>query len=215
LTRGNAGYFVGVYDVRLEVIWVDLHFAGANLGVRRSLKAQFAVPQPSFGSNWGTEGAACDWTSRIEVAKSGGGIQRGTYLVIAEFFECLNRSIVFEQNSRRGVARKIGGETSGTFVCSRSHANCAFGIGAIEFAQTLFQPRRIQRTDCEHADTALGAAWLAHEPVSTSTSGIGQRGVDNLHEFAVSLRVRHPSRIVHNANSRRRKRDLLLSTCDA
>jgi hypothetical protein len=48
------------------------------------------------------------------------------------------------------------------------------------------KPGGIELMDGEDPHTALGAAGLADQPFSTAAGGVGQPGVDNLHQSAIA-----------------------------
>jgi hypothetical protein len=61
-------------------------------------------------------------------------------------------------------------------------------IAARKLLKPLLQTGRIELMDSEDADAALCAPGLADKPMPAAVPGVGQRGIEYLHQLAVARR---------------------------
>jgi hypothetical protein len=112
-------------------------------------------------------------------------IERGAGLIVGEFGKVRFCFLAFIQDATSGIAGKVWSQPFNRFLCSGANAAGSFRIAYFKLSHPVSQARSIKLIDRERADAALRAAGPAHQPVSASSSGVGQSGVHDLDELPV------------------------------
>jgi hypothetical protein len=68
------------------------------------------------------------------------------------------------------------------------------GIFEAEDGHSSGETKGIEFSDGECTVAALCASWAANQPRTRPLRGIGQRGIHNLHEFAITRRKTHAAK---------------------
>jgi cytochrome c peroxidase len=92
---------------------------------------------------------------------------------------------IFIQHASRGVARKDCRQARYRVSSSVPNPIGSGWIGRLHLGKPFPQARGIQLTDGKNAHTALGTSRPACKPFAAAPSGIGKRGVDDLHQSPV------------------------------
>jgi len=175
----------------------DGHLAGGDLVGGGSDEAELAVAEDigvldaAVDVDGRAEDAAGHGAAVVDVAESGGGVERGTGRLIGKTGEA--------GAARRRIIEEAGGEVAGEIRCecldpgvgALFNAGGARGIPGAERIHAVSQAERVKGVDGEGSVTALGAAWTADEPVAGAGGGVGQGCVDDLHENGVSAGDAH------------------------
>jgi hypothetical protein len=173
-------------DAGLEVVGVEMNFAGCDLFLGCAVEAELADAEAGIAciilsTKRRTEDAAGHGAGGIEVAESGGGIENGAGLVVGEVFEL---RVVDEAGVR--VAGKKRSETSGRFTGALADGRGAVGIDGIEGGEAFAETGGVQLGDGKDADAALRASGSAEEEGAGAAGGIGNGGVDDVDELGVA-----------------------------
>jgi len=124
-------------------------------------------------------------TVRIQIASPRHWIQNRAHLVIRKVLEPFQRIVILEKQACISVTRKSRRKPRDTLT--HTIANQPSLLIAKQ-TQPLAKAFRIQRPNPEHTRAALIAPRPAGQPMPTTHRRIRQRGVHNLHEFAITLR---------------------------
>ena len=151
-------------QLRLEMVGIDLHFAGGNFGVGCTLKAKLTDTESMFRVNRRTESAASHGAMRVEVAGSGFRIERGTRLVVSEVLELALRTWTLGEESCFAIPGKVGRNAVERLASTLANASGASGIGGAEFRKALAESCYVELVDGEDADAALRATGTTGKP---------------------------------------------------
>src|SRR5579864_603666 len=80
-------FFDFLEQSRLQVFRIGDHFTCSNLSLRKTVIAELAHAQSTFGAHWRPEGSAGHGTRVIEIASALIEVERGTRLLVGEVFK--------------------------------------------------------------------------------------------------------------------------------
>jgi len=138
-----------------------------------------------------TEDAAGHGTPLVDIAVTGGGVERGTRGLIGVVLEAGAIGVGVAEATRRAIAGKCGA------VLVEPYPRPALevcGENRVLAAQSLHaggQALDIKLVDGEGAVAALSAPWAAIQPGAGAAGGISQCSIHDLHEFPIACRKSH------------------------
>jgi len=137
-----------------------------------------------------SEGAARHGTRGIKVAGAGFRVESR-----AGF---LRGGILFVQQARNRVPRKVALQARGRFRGPRPNPRRARRIVRFQAGQTVPQPRGILRSNGKWAQAALEATRMADQPRAGLPPGFRQGGIHNLDEAVVLQHASCYHRVLHS-----------------
>jgi hypothetical protein len=179
--EAGLGFGVGVQSSfergpsGVELGGEDLIFAG-------SVEIQFADADAVFRPNGRPEDAAGDGARGVEIARSGGGVERGTGFVVGEVVVA---RVGLVELAGGWIAGKAGRQTADGFQGSLTDGRGFFWFFEIEGGESGAETGGVKLRDAEDADAALGASQAAVQPVARAAGGVGCGGIDDLDELVV------------------------------
>ena len=160
----------------------SVEFGGEDFLLGGSGEVEFADADAVLRPDGRAEDAAGDRAGGVEVAGSGGGVERGAGLVIGEV---LVARVGFVEPAGGGVTGEVGGEALDGVGGSAADGGGAGRIFGFERGESGTEALGVELGDGEDSDAALGAAEAALEPGAGAVGGVGGGGVDDLDELAV------------------------------
>lgn len=144
------------------------------------------------GTERRTKDAAGHGAGGVEIAEAGGGVERGTNFVVGEVFEEIGAGFV--EGAGAGIAGKGRSEAGDGVFGARADGVGALRIGGVKRGEAVAEARGIELRDGEDTGAALGASGGAEKPGAGAAGGVGNGGIDDLHELSIA-RGEHKLRI--------------------
>ena len=206
--HGLTGIFDLAQQFRFKLMR-HRHFACSHFVLACAMEAQLAVSkraltfvgfsQSRVHPHRRTEDPTGHRPPCVDIAATGGFIERRTRRIVSEVFKAFQFSLAFAQPAGRSIARKFLAVCLYPSPGAPLDLRCLRRIYGAQANHSRPQPRSVERIDRECAKTALRASQPAHQPIAGPPRCLGQSRIDDLYQFRVSCRKPHAAKLIATA----------------